>query len=165
LVLLSGCLKGPTYTYEYSMSDPYNVSGVVEMRVNATARVLINNSGGGEMRFKVDKAALTANYEGGGSETVAGFGEGGTVPKEGSYELELTFTGVPVKYALLDNPPRFHPKISSYDVNVTVTGQQLILFIWSPQQESRKDMRIPLRDMPVGEYLASMKDSMTLEGA
>jgi hypothetical protein len=164
LVLLSGCVKGPTYAYDYSVSDPYNVSsGIIEMRVNTTAHIKVNNSGGGEIRFTVDRAVLTANYEDGTKETVFGRGEGGTIPSDGTYEMEMAFTGVPVKYVLKDNPPTFHPIISSYDVNVTTTGEQLFLVIWSPKQTSQKDMRIPMKDLPVGEYLKGIKESLKIE--
>jgi hypothetical protein len=162
VIFLSGCLKGPTYSYEYSLSDPYNVSGVVEMRVNATANILINNSRGGELKFKVDNASLTAVYEGGARETVDGFGAEGVVPADGTYKLALTFPNVPVKYALVDEPPRFHPLIKYYDINVTTTGQQMIIVVWSPTQTSTKDIRIPLKDMAIGDYLSKVKDSLTL---
>jgi hypothetical protein len=165
LILLSGCVKGPTYSYDYSISDPYNISsGVIEMRVNTTAHILVNNSGGEEIRFSVDRAVLTANYEDGTKETIIGRGEGGKVPSDGTYEMELAFTGVPVKYVLKDNPPMFHPIISYYDVNVTTTGEQLFLVVWSPKQTSQKDMRIPMKDMPVGEYLKGITESLKLEG-
>jgi hypothetical protein len=165
IVLLSGCVKGPTYSYDYAVSDPYNItSGVIEMRVNTTAHIKVNNSGGGEIRFTVDRAVLTANYEDGTKETVLGVGEGGTIPSDGTYDMEMAFTGVPVKYALVDNPPRFHPIISSYDVNVTTTGEQLIVVIWSPKQTSQQDMRIPMKDLPVGDYLKAITESLKTEG-
>jgi len=160
LVILAGCIKGPDVTYDYGLSEPYNVSGVVEMRINATAYITINNSGGGDMRFMVENATLSANFEDGSVESVQGVAQGGDIPAGGSYQLNLSFERVPVKYALADNPARFHPLISSYDINVTSRGQEKILFLWSPWQVSRKDMRIPMKDMPIGDYLAKVKDSM-----
>ncbi|MFH0861444.1 MAG: hypothetical protein V1875_00295 [Candidatus Altiarchaeota archaeon] len=163
LVLLAGCIKGPTYSYDMSLSDPYNVSGVVELRVNATANVLINNSGRDELRFKVEQSVLSAAYPDGRVEKVYGNAPEGSVPKDGTYLLKLEFGNIPVKYALVDNPPRFHPLIEYYDVNVTSSGWQKILFVWSPSQRSTKSIRIPLKDMPLQDYLKDVKESLSLE--
>jgi hypothetical protein len=164
LVLISGCVKGPTYTYDYTVSDPYNVSsGVIEMWVNTTAHIKVNNSGGGKIKFSIDRAMLTANYEDGTKETVMGEGESGEIPSDGLYDMEITFKGIPVKYVLKENPQRFHSLISSYDVNVTTTGEQLILIVWSPKQTSRNDMRIPMKELPVAEYLKGISDSLKID--
>jgi hypothetical protein len=161
LLALSGCLKGPTYAYEYAISDPYDISsGVIEMKVNATARILINNSGGGELMYWVSNATLTAYGEDGSKETVAGRAEDGIVPAGGTSDLVLEFIGVPVRYVLLDGPPRFHPLISHYDVNVTTGGRTKLVVFWSPAAEESRSMRIPVGDVPVGEYLGSLKDTI-----
>ncbi len=165
IALLGGCVKGPSYSVDYSVSDPYEISsGVIEMKVNATAMVRINNSGAGELRFRVDKAVLTGILEDGSSVVVEGRGDGGTVPPDGTYDMELAFEGVPVRYVLKDNPPRFHSIISHYDINVTTTGQQRIIFFWSPEKTSQTDMRVPMNDMPVGEYLRGVKDTFKVGG-
>jgi hypothetical protein len=163
LILLSGCVKGPTFTYEMSISDPYNLSsGIIEMRLNTTANVVINNSGGGEIDFNLLNASLTANFEDGSTQVITGQGKGGIVPADGSYKMELSFYDVPLKYVLLDNPPRFHTLITSYDVNVTIKGRQMLFVVWSPEEVSKKDMRIPMSDMPIGNYLRGLKDSLKL---
>jgi hypothetical protein len=163
IVFLGGCLKGPTYTYELEVSEPYNVtSGDIFMRVNATAVVAINNSGGGELRYWVDGASLTANYEDGRTEMIQGFAAEGSVPAGGSGNLVLEFTGVPAKYRMVDSPPRLHSLIGSYDVNVTFSGQTQVFFIWTPAKTDRKDMRIPLGDIEIGGLFDKFKDTLQL---
>ena len=165
LVLVCGCLSGPSYSYQYSISDPYDISsGVIEMKVNTTAYVLINNSAGGDLRFTVENATLTANQEDGTTQAIQGYAEGGSVPAGGQYMLNVSFNGVPVRYVMIDSPPRFHSVISSYDVNVTSSGQTKILIFWTPAVESANNMRIPMNDMPVGDYLSKLKEGLKAGG-
>lgn len=159
LIVLSGCISGPTVTYDYRISKPYDIkSGVMEMKADTSAILKINNSNGGDLRFRVDKATLTANYEDGKRETIEGRGSAGTVPAGGTYEMELGFRGVPMAFTLVDNPPRFHSMVESYDVNVTYTGQTKILFIWSPEKTEAKNIHIPIKDIPVDDYFSKIGD-------
>jgi len=164
LVLISGCTIGPDVSYDYAISQPYAIkSGVIEMRVNATAMVLLNNSAGGDLKFNVKRATMSAVMEDGSIETVDAALTGGSVPADGSYVLNLTFNGVPVKYVLLDNPPRFHSLVRYYDVNVTYSGQTKLLILWSPTQTSVKGAHMPIEDMPVGDYFNTFLGKVSLK--
>lgn len=162
LVLLSGCVKTPGYKVEYRLSDPYNLSsGVIEMRFNATAYVTVNNSESQDIRVSVDDSKLTAYYEDGTSEEVRGSGEEGVVIPAGSVRtIALTFTGIPVKYTLVDDPPRFHSLVKYYDVDVVSSGSMRLWFVWSPAKTSTEHRRIPMKDVPLGDTMDGLKSSM-----
>jgi hypothetical protein len=163
LVLLEGCMMGPEVTYDYSISQPYAVkSGVIEMRVNATARVTLNNSQGGELKFRIAKATMTAYMEDGSFESVEAQPSDGIVPAGGVADVNVTFNGLPVRYVLLDNPPRFHSLVGYYDVNVTYAGATKIFGFWTPEQSSVKSARIPLDDMPMGDYFSTILSKLSL---
>jgi hypothetical protein len=161
LVALSGCMSGPSVSYSVGVSEPYDVSsGVIEMRFNASAQVQVNNSGGGELRFWVDSATITAVFEDGSSESVSAQPVRGVVPADGVGNLSIEFEGVPARFVMADSPPRMHSMISHYDVNVTSRGQQKVLFFWSPEKTERKDMRIPMDDIPFGDYVDAFRRSL-----
>jgi hypothetical protein len=165
LVLLSGCVTGPDVYYKYEISDPYSVSGEITARINATAYVDINNSRGGQMRFRLINATMTPVHANGSTETIVGvWDQDGVIPSGGTRRVMITFSSIPIRYALLDNPPRFHPLITHYDVNVTYAGQAKVLVVWTPERVEGKNMRIPLKDMPVGDYFSKLNDVIDLDG-
>jgi len=158
IIFISGCIdtRQPTISEpNIQISSPYNINpNILGMSMDANISVPITNTRDDRITIEILDATIIANFNDGTKVNREGYGNSITIEPHVIKNINIHFTGIPIKYELKENPLRMYPLISSYEVNVKYKGSVSVFFGLIPySKEDVYEKTIPVKEIPIGTTL------------